>query len=61
MNTINSAVPITTLDMVVYPDTPTNNAFAVITPGTGITVTDTATTETINRVNGTRIIESTIV
>ena len=59
VNTINSAVPITTLDMVVYPDTPANNAFAVITPGTGITVTDTVTTETINRVNGTRTIEIT--
>ena len=59
LNTINSAVPITTLNMVVYPDTPASNAFAVITPGTGISVSDTITTETINRVNGTRVIERT--
>ena len=59
LGTINSAVPITTLDMLVYPDAPANNAFAVITPGTGITISDTITTETINRVNGTRTTEIT--
>ena len=52
LNTINSAPPITTLSISVYPDVPADNAFAVITPSNSITVSDTITVNTVDSSDG---------
>ena len=52
LNTINSASPITTLSISVYPDVPADSAFAVITPSNSITVSDTITVNTVDSLDG---------